>query len=199
MAVPPLDSRSPSAERSLGRGARARILAAADALFSSQGFNATSINDLRERARVSKRTLYQQFASKDELILAHLAERERGGAAVTLLAREQLAPRTRLLELFTTLAEQPQRAGPDAFLAAAAEFPDPAHPAHRAALEHHRRFCRQLGDLARGAGARDPDRLGRQLALLYAGAASAALIEDPARVVSDAYAMAATLVREAID
>ena len=55
---------------SLGRGARERILAAAETLFARRGINATSMNDLYIEARVSKRTLYQHFAGKDELVLA---------------------------------------------------------------------------------------------------------------------------------
>ncbi|MDE3130791.1 MAG: helix-turn-helix transcriptional regulator, partial [Acidobacteriota bacterium] len=60
-------------EGSLGRGGRGRILAAAGELFARQGFNATGVNDLYRAARVSKRTLYQHFESKDDLIIAYLA------------------------------------------------------------------------------------------------------------------------------
>jgi AcrR family transcriptional regulator len=190
---------APPGQRSLGRGARTRILAAASTLFGRQGFNATSINELRAEARVSKRTLYQQFVSKDELVLAYLDESERTSAAYLLLAREQLAPRARLLELFTTVAEQPRPLAPDPFVAAAIEFPDPEHPIHRAAATYSRRFTTRLSDLARAAGARDPEKVGRQLALLYHGAAERAMLEDPTAVVADAYALAAAILRDAID
>src|ERR1700743_3681807 len=93
---------------SLGRGARPRILAAARVLFARPGIHATSINELRAEARVSKRTLYQQFASKDELVLAYLDESARTGPTELLLAREELLPRAPLLELCTTLAAPPQ-------------------------------------------------------------------------------------------
>jgi AcrR family transcriptional regulator len=189
----------PGGERSLGRGSRTRILAAARTLFGRQGFNATSINELRAEARVSKRTLYQQFASKDELVLAYLDESERTDPAQLLLGREQLAPRARLLELFTTLADQPRPLRPDPFVAAAIEFPLPEHPIHRAAATYNRRFTARLADLARDAGARDPEKVGRQLALLYNGAAERAMLEDPTAVVADAYALAAAILRDAID
>ena len=186
-------------DRSLGRGARPRILEAARTLFARQGINATSINDLRAEARVSKRTLYQQFLSKDDLILAYLEESERISAAGTLLAREDLVPRARLLELFTTLASAPKPIAPEPFAAAAMEFPDPEHPVHRAAAEHARAFAQRLADLARAAGARDPDQVGRRLAVLYAGAAARVMLDAAAAVVSDAYAVAATVLRDAID
>jgi AcrR family transcriptional regulator len=183
---------------SLGRGARDRLIAAAAELFARQGFNATSINELHAAARVSKRTLYQHFASKDDLILAYLTAYARTGATEGVLSREDLAPRTRLLEVFTALAD-PASARPDPILAATAEFPDPQHPVHRAAAEHAERFSGRLSALARAAGARDPERTARRLATLYAGACCRVLLEDVAAVVDEVYMMAAAVLRDAID
>jgi len=183
---------------SLGRGARSRILEAAGELFARQGFNATRINDLHGAARVSKRTLYQHFASKDDLILAYLSEQERTAPAEVVLTRESLAPRTRLLELFSSLAD-PATVLPDPFLAAAIEFPDREHPVHRAATGHGQRFLARLAGLARAAGARNPDQTAHRLALLYDGGACRALVEDVAGVVADVYPVAATILRDAID
>jgi AcrR family transcriptional regulator len=183
---------------SLGRGARTRILEAAGELFAQQGFNATRINDLHGAARVSKRTLYQHFASKDELILAYLAEQEHQSPAEAVLNREGLAPRTRLLELFSSLAD-PATTLPDPFLAAAVEFPDRDHPVHQEAKAHGQRFTERLAALARAAGARNPDQTARRLALLYDGGASRALIEDVATVVADVYPVATAILRDAID
>jgi len=128
--VPPIRPRG-----SLGRGAHERILTAAETLFARRGINATSMHDLHVEARVSKRTLYQHFAGKDELVLAVLAAQQEGGATA-VLTRGELAPRARLLELFTALAEQPRPLRGDPFVNAAVEFPEPSHPAHRAAAEH---------------------------------------------------------------
>ena len=183
---------------SLGRGARDRILGAAAELFATRGFNATSINDLRAAARVSKRTLYQHFATKDDLIAAYLAAYARTGPAEAVLEREDLAPRTRLLELFTALAE-PRSVVPDPLLAAAVEFPDPEHPLHREAAARAELFGDRLTALARAAGARDPERTARRLVTLYGGACCRMLVEDDATVVADVYPMAAAILREAVD
>jgi AcrR family transcriptional regulator len=194
--MPPIRPRG-----SLGRGAHERILAAAGQLFAGRGINATSMNDLYLEARVSKRTLYQHFAGKDELVAAYLeaAERDTGSAPQAVLARADLAPRAKLLELFTALAQQPRPLRSDPFVSAAVEFPDPSHPAHRAAAEHGRRLQQRLTDLARAAGARDPEQVGRRLALLYDGAAIRAFVDDDSASTSDAYAIAAALLRDAID
>ena len=184
---------------SLGRGARERILAAAETLFAERGINATSMNDLHVEARVSKRTLYQHFAGKDELVLAVLAAAQQRGGTATVLARSELAPRARLLELFTALEQLPRPLRGDPFVNAAVEFPDPSHPAHRAAAEHGRWLRQRLTDLARAAGARDPEQVGRRLALLYDGAAIRAFVDDDPASTADAYAIAAAILRDAID
>jgi AcrR family transcriptional regulator len=184
---------------SLGRGAHERILAAAETLFARRGINATSMNDLFVEARVSKRTLYQHFAGKDELVLAVLAAAHERGGAASMLARDDLAPRARLLELFTALEQLPRPLRSDPFVDAAVEFPEPSHPAHRAAAEHGRWLQRRLTDLARAASARDPEQVGRRLALLYDGAAIRAFIDDDPACTADAYAIAAAILRDAID
>ena len=70
-----------------GRGARERILSASQQLFPDQGINCTGVDQLCAVAGVSKRTLYQHFAGKDELVLTALGER------ATELVRDFLAAR----------------------------------------------------------------------------------------------------------
>jgi len=52
---------------------RQRILDAAYALFWRQGFLRVSMDEIAGRTNVTKRTLYQHFRSKDDLITATLA------------------------------------------------------------------------------------------------------------------------------
>ena len=52
---------------------RARILDAAYGLFWRQGFLRVGMDDIAARAGVTKRTLYQHFSSKDDLIKSALA------------------------------------------------------------------------------------------------------------------------------
>lgn len=184
-----------------GRGARARILRAVRTLFREDGINATGVAALAAAAHVSKRTLYQHFASKDELVMSYLRtyEEEVDAGPERALARADLTPRARLLELFGTLADQghPMRGCP--YINAAVELADPKHGAHRLAAEHKQRFTERLADLAREAGARDAERVGRRLALLYDGAAAQAVVYDNADTVAEAHAMAASILDTAID
>ena len=185
---------------SLGRGARERILAAAETLFARRGINATSMNDLYVEARVSKRTLYQHFAGKDELVLALL---EAAGAT----GRGGRGPRARRTGAAGTTAgavhgagrARRDRFGATRSSAAAVEFPDPTirptgRPPSTLAV-----FEQRLTDLARAAGARNPEQVGRRLALLYDGAAIRAFVDDDPAPTADAYAIAAAILRDAID
>src|SRR5262249_33437816 len=51
-----------------GRGARERIERAAGRLFYRNGIHATGVELIAQEANVSKRTLYQHFASKHDLV-----------------------------------------------------------------------------------------------------------------------------------
>ncbi|SMF12877.1 transcriptional regulator, TetR family [Tistlia consotensis] len=55
---------------------RAQILAGAERVFNSVGFDAASMNDITREAGVSKATVYVYFSSKEELF-AELAEAQR--------------------------------------------------------------------------------------------------------------------------
>lgn len=70
---------------------RRQITDAAGALFLSQGFARTSMDAVTAEAGVSKQTLYAYFASKDELLIAILAEALQALGA----QRDAPAPRTR--------------------------------------------------------------------------------------------------------
>ena len=196
--MPPTPRPGPQAG---GRGARTRILTAARELFRDPGINATGVAELCARARVSKRTLYAQFASKDAVVVAWLTawESDRQAGAEALLARGELAPRARLLEVFSALGDGPAPLRGDPFVAAAIELADPHHPAHRLAATRWLRLAERFGELAREAGARDAERIGRRLALLYAGAATQTVVQDDPGPAEEARAIAALLLDDAID
>ena len=192
---------SPAPARSLGRGARKRILRTARELFSDPGINATGIAEIVERSRVSRRTLYQHFDSKDELVVAYLRELAADPEAPPqrLLERTDLTARARLLEMFTVLADGPRPLRGDPFLAAAVELADPRHPARRLIARRQMELAERLSDLAREAGARRPEPLAAGLLLIYEGAAAAVLIADDPGPVAEAMTVAARLLADALD
>jgi AcrR family transcriptional regulator len=79
---------SPTREEQ-ARATRRRIVDAALALFSTQGFAGTSVKEVAERASVSEQTVYNAFGDKVGLLVqAALAYMETGGGGeeATLLA-----------------------------------------------------------------------------------------------------------------
>ncbi|MFJ4651824.1 TetR/AcrR family transcriptional regulator [Nocardia sp. NPDC088792] len=186
-------------QRRRGRGGRERILAAATALFEAQGITATSMEQVAAAAPVSKRTLYQHFPTKDDLVVSYLRHLVESGRTIdAVLDRADLPPRDRLLALFALPAEAgtPIRGCP--FIDAAAEFPDPHSPAHRYAAIQKRRMVTRLTELLTTLGVADPRTLGEQLALLADGAASRSMVLDDTGCCDHARAAARTLLDAAI-
>jgi AcrR family transcriptional regulator len=191
--------------RRKGRGARERILAAAGDLLYRQGIAATGMDQLSAAAKVTKRTLYRHFASKDYLVAAYLAqsaEAARGAEATFADA----SPRQRLLAIFDTLGMLRQRAGLDnseefrgcPFLNAAVEVPDPGHPTHVLTAAEKTSFAARLAKIAEEAGATGADRLGEQLALLYDGAAARSVAVNTLATADTAREIAAVLIDRAL-
>jgi AcrR family transcriptional regulator len=173
-----------------GRGARERILSASQQLFRDQGINGTGMDQLCAVAGVSKRTLYQHFGGKDELIAEHL-RRFDPDVLPEVFDRADLAPRQRLLAIFDIHAPLCP------FIAAAVEIPDPGHPARVLARDYKTAFATRVTETAREAGATKPEQLGEQLALLLDGASARSRVLDTSTFAAAA-AIAAVLIADAI-
>lgn len=172
-------------------------------LFYSGGFNATGIDKILAESGVAKMTLYKHFRSKDELILAVLHRRDEQFRNWLMGEMEKAAPdpRGRLLAMFDALeawfegrAFRGQGFYGCAFINAAGEFGDHAHPAHRAAAEHKRRIVAYLERLCAEAGASDPARLAEQLALLKEGAIATAQVRGRSEAAQLARGMASRMI-----
>ncbi|WP_338773948.1 TetR family transcriptional regulator [Nocardia vulneris] len=186
-------------QRRRGRGGRERIIAAATALFETRGLTATSMEQVAAAAPVSKRTLYQHFPTKDDLVVSYLRHLVESGRTIdATLDRDDLPVRDRLLTLFALPGEvdAPIRGCP--FIDAAAEFPDPHSPAHRYAATQKRRMVTRLTELLTALGVTDPRTLGEQLALLADGAASRSMVLDDAGCYDYARAAARALLDAAV-
>ena len=173
-----------------GRGARERIISASRQLFRDQGINCTGVDQLCSVAQVSKRTLYQHFTDKDELIAEHL----RGFDPEVLpevFDRTDLTPRERLLAVFDIHSPLCP------FIAAAVEINNPDHPARVYARDYKQAFAARLTETAREAGAAHPEALGEQLALLLDGASARSRVLNT-QTLATAAAIAAVLVDNAL-
>lgn len=184
-----------------GRGARQRILVAAQQLFYARGIHATGVAAIIEAAHVSPRTFYAHFPTKNALVAEYLLRFESVTPlpAEAELERTDLTPAQRLMAIFDVPqgnSVAPYRGCPfhNAVVEGAGEIPDITRLVQR----HKQTFRDRLVATAGEAGARDPKSLGRQLAVIFEGAnALAASCDDPA-VFIDAQRAAKTILDSAL-
>jgi AcrR family transcriptional regulator len=177
---------------------RERIERAAARLFYRNGIHATGVELIAREANVSKRTLYQHFASKNDLVDSYLRGIDaRGGSVVEKrLGDVDLPARERLLAIFDMPRSEVMRGCP--FHNAAVESAGSLAGADAIVRAHKDTFTRRLVAIAQEAGAADPHLLGHQLAVLFEGAsAMTTSLNDTAPVVH-ARAAAATLIDAAL-
>jgi AcrR family transcriptional regulator len=182
---------------------REQIVTEALKLFYRDGFNATGVDRISTEAGVSKKTLYNHFKSKDELVLATL--RKRDGLFRNRLMRETerlgSTPRDRLLTIFDALEAWFHEKGFAGcmFINAAAEFSSHENPNHIFAAEHKRLVRDYIRELAEQAGAQDPGTLSEQLNLLLEGAVVNAHVGGNKEAAALAKSMATVFVNQAFE
>ena len=183
--------------------ARDTILETAGRLFHERGVRAVGVDTIVAESGVAKMTLYRHFPAKDDLVVAYL---QRANDQLTrwmdeLVAPHAARPRRALEAIFdgvARLASGPHCRG-CAFLGVAAEFSDDAHPGRVVARDHKKAILRRFTALARGAGAREPERLAAELLLVMDGAWGAARVFGPRSHASHAGEAARALVRAHCD
>ncbi|MGV9786434.1 TetR/AcrR family transcriptional regulator [Streptomyces sp. NPDC003435] len=162
--------------------ARARLLDTATRIFYAEGIHSVGVDRIIAEAQVTRATLYRHFKGKDELILAYLQQADRGirGQVDAIRARGLPAAGTvrAVGEFIAEGIRSPGFRG-CAFLNAAAEYPDPAHPVHQAVLAHRQWFLETATQLMEEAGCSPADVTGRHFVMLRDGAMAAGCLFDP--------------------
>jgi AcrR family transcriptional regulator len=169
--------------------ARERILATASELFYREGIRAIGVDTVVERSGVSKTSLYRLFDSKDALIAAFAAEKDRLFWAWWDRVEEQHAdnPRALLEALLSGIAKwigNPAYRGCP-FLNLTTEFPDHKHPGRVIAKGNKEEMRARLATIVAKLGAADPNRVASQLVLIINGAYVTGLMTEPADLKGD--------------
>ena len=140
---------------------RERLLAAAQQLFYTEGVH-IGVDRLCEVAQVSKRSMYQHFGSKDEVLVEMLKLRA-SHVMDGLDTAPDAPPRERILAVFDALHAQaltPEFHGCP-FVNVATELKDHQHPASVAALGYKlelNAFFEEQARSGRGQGPAGPRR-----------------------------------------
>jgi AcrR family transcriptional regulator len=151
-----------------------KVFEVASELFYSQSIRGVGVETIVKEAGVAKISLYRNFASKDDLIVAYLENRNTGYWHIVdeILAGHEGDPRGQLRALIAYVADRATTRGYRGcpFINYAAEFPERAHPGHRAVEENKAEMRRRLASLASAINARRPEQLADALFLLIEGA-----------------------------
>ena len=186
------------------RPARAALLEAAARLFYADGVSATGIDSITVAAGVAKKSLYNNFTSKADLVAAYLAARHeewltlyRGRVAVAT------TPRERVLAVFDAYIDHANFAYEHGFrgcglLNAAAELPAGA-PGRQAVRQHKEEveglLHKHVAELLLGQD-EAAARVARHLAFLLEGSMARAGLEGEDGCLQEARMIAAQMLEE---
>ncbi|MBA2640251.1 MAG: TetR/AcrR family transcriptional regulator [Nocardioidaceae bacterium] len=174
-----------------------RLLDAACELFYARGIRAVGVDEVANVAGTTKKTLYDQFRSKDRLVAAYLRRRAKLWRAFVGSHLDEHAAEPgaeRVLAVFDSARAWHQRHSRGcAFVNAWAELGGTDHPGCAVVLEEKRWMRTLFVQLVMATPSADPD-LGPRLDLLYEGALVAATAGGQADAFEHARAAAATLL-----
>ncbi|KAB8195991.1 TetR family transcriptional regulator [Nonomuraea phyllanthi] len=151
-----------------------RVLEAAGRLFYERGIHVVGVDLIAAEARVTKKTIYDRYGGKEQIVVEYLADRDERWRAFLARYVDAAPPASaaRILAVFDASRAWSAAYGPKgcSMVNAHAEISDPAHPAYPIITGQKQwmlaLFTRLAGDVtSEGAG-----DLGRTLMLLHEGA-----------------------------
>jgi AcrR family transcriptional regulator len=181
--------------------AKEKLLEAASRRFYADGIAATGIDAITAEAQVAKMSLYNNFASKDELVLAYLDRRHAEWLGLLEVRMKRAADaQERVLAVFDAYLDHADLAYAHGFrgcglLNGAAELAV-GHPGRQSVRAHKDEVRRILIDLCAAAGAPDPEQLGEHLFLLVEGGVVSAGLEGSPEPLQRARRLAQLLLNE---
>lgn len=164
---------------------RQQLVDTAIELFNAHGFHGVGIDRIAEEAKVSKKTMYHHFRSKEELILAALRHHDGLFRNNFMKAVEAAGktPRERLLAVFDVAQAwfADHKFYGCMFINAVGEYSEPDTPIRGACREFKRQMRGYMESLAEEAGFDRPKQVAAALAILLEGAiVTAQVSQDPA-------------------
>jgi len=170
-------------------------------LFARNGFHATGIDTVTKEADVARMSLYNNFASKDDLIDAVLdKQHELTEAWLQSIVDGPGDAQSRFNAMFDDLGTRwnSETYFGCPFINAAAEFSCPEHPIHKTAKRHKERMAGVLKELLEQMNVTDPASTAAQLMLVLDGAAVRAQVLRDAEAHEIARSAANAIVSAAV-
>ena len=156
-------------EQAIKQSARDRLVTTAGALFYQNGYRGVGIDRVIADSGVAKATFYNHFPSKDDLIVAWIEQAARFGEGFEAnIAAANPRPLLPIFDAYIELAVRPACMG-CTFQGTAAEFPEPAHPAHAASLTVKKAVMARFETYAAAEGHARPKAIAEMLFLLLEG------------------------------
>lgn len=157
---------------------RERLLDAAARLFYREGVH-VGVEALCREAGVSKRSMYQLYASKDDLVAASLERAAPRYQAAMLPTDDVFGPRERILHVFRRLeqsaANETYRGCP--YIATAIELKSAEHPGSLVARQRKDSLTEFFRHEAEQSGVADPELLARQLTVVFDGSSARGVVQ----------------------
>lgn len=179
--------------------ARQRLLEAASRLFYAHGVAATGIDAITAEAGVAKMSLYNNFSSKDDLVLAYIEARHQEWLELyQARLKEADTPERKVLAVFDAYADHADAAYAHGFrgcglLNAAAELPA-GSPGREAVRRHKEQVEDLLAQHLEESGRADAAPMAEHLSFLLEGAMSRAGLEGRSERLACARRVASTLL-----
>jgi AcrR family transcriptional regulator len=179
---------------------RQRILDAAYGLFRRSGYARVSMDEIAAATKVTKRTLYYHFESKDALLATVLEAQHRLALAAFRAFGDELSgrPEAMIDTLFGDLAmwsDKPRWAG-SGFTRLVIELADLlGHPARTIARRHKAMLESHFAEMLANAGIERPRETAREVWLLSEGAISLMLVHRDRSYAAAAGRAAKKLIR----
>lgn len=192
MAAAPRPSRKP---------AREALLEAASRCFYARGLAGTGIDAITAEAGVARKSLYNNFGSKAELVEAYLDARHEEWLGLYRSRLEAAGAGERVLAVFDAYADHANLGYEDGFrgcglLNAAGELPA-GHPGRSAVRRHKEEVEKLLRDHVAEILPQAPEQAGsvaRHLAFLLEGSMVRAGLDGSDRCIREARRIAAALI-----
>lgn len=187
------------AKRNKDKPARERIIDAANKLFYREGIRAVSVDAVAAQARLTKKTLYYHFKSKDDLVAEYLSSRDQPNLKLFETwfesADGDVADKVEAMFLQVAKSARHPKWKGCGFLRTAAELANlPGHPAMKIGSGHKKKFeewlAKRLGENHIDA----PAAIARQIVLLMDGAFSTMLVHRDAAYAEEAGRAAKSIV-----